>query len=188
MGEYYHTEQSVKEYIQMAKDVNSENLIRLFENVLKKGDAVLEIGSGPGTDWSILNVSFKTIGSDFSKEFLHHLKEKFPEGEFLELDAITLKTAINFDGIYANKVLQHLTDKEIEMSVERQAVLLNDGGVVCHSYWYGEGDENFKGMYVNYQDEKRLLEIYTPYFEVLKLEKYKEFDKDDSIVIIGRKK
>lgn len=110
MAEYYHSKESVAEYISMAKDVDSSQLIAKFEKHLQPGSYVLEMGSGPGTDWEILSRTFKVIGSDLSKEFLKYLSKKHPNHSFLELDAVTLDTNKTFEGIYSNKVLQHLTD------------------------------------------------------------------------------
>ncbi len=185
---YYHTKDSVQEYIQMAKDVNSKGLIEKFKTFLKPQSSILELGSGPGTDWNILQQDFRVTGSDNSLEFLRHLKESFPKGEFLELDAITLDTNKNFEGIYANKVLFHLSDEELKASLLRQQQVLLPKGVICHSYWKGKGEESFKGMFVNYHDIEELKGFYAPNFEVLLIEEYKEFEKGNSIVVIARKK
>jgi len=187
-GEYYKTKESVKEYIQLAKEVSGIALIRQLEKELPKNAAVLEIGTGPGTDWKLLNKKYQVIGSDFSKEFLKHLKTENPQGSFLELDAISLKTTLRFDGIYSNKVLQHLTDNELAVSIKRQAELLNPQGIICHSFWKGEGTEVFKGLFVNYHHENDLIKYFGGDFEILSIQTYQEFDAEDSILIIGKKK
>ncbi|MEQ8324973.1 MAG: class I SAM-dependent methyltransferase [Vicingaceae bacterium] len=185
---YYKSKESVKEYIQLAKGVNGSALIERLIPFLKVGGKLLELGSGPGTDWNILTKHYQVIGSDFSKEFLDHLKSSFPSGEFCELDAITIETKATFDGIYSNKVLHHLTDAELHESVKRQCEVLNPRGIICHSFWEGEGSETFKGMFVNYHTSKELDKVFEPYFDLLLLEKYKEFNDGDSILAIARKK
>ncbi len=187
-GSYYHTKESVEEYINMAKDVNSEELILKLNEFLKPGLKVLELGSGPGTDLLLLRKNYKAIGSDFSEEFVARLKVKFPNDDILHLDAISISTEKSFDGIYSNKVLQHLTDQEIGQSVQRQVQILNANGIICHSFWRGDGEEVFKGMFVNYQSEYSLRALFQEDFEILQLERYKEFDEDDSLVLIARKK
>lgn len=187
-GEYYKTKESVDEYIKLAKDVNGKQLIEKLERVLPPNSVLLEIGSGPGTDWEILNKSYRVIGSDNSTEFLSHLISKNPNGEFLELDAVTLITDKKFDGIYSNKVMHHLTNNELERSLKRQYEILNTNGIICHSFWKGEGSEIFKGLFVNYHDEVSLKEIFKTHFEILSIENYKEFENDDSILLIGKKK
>jgi SAM-dependent methyltransferase len=184
---YYHTKESVSEYIQLAKDVDSKSLIKLFANHMETHSKVLEIGSGPGTDWNILNGLFHVIGSDQSKLFVEHLQESFPNGDFLELDAVTLDTSLLFDGIYSNKVLHHLSDDELVQSLHRQYEILKPGGIICHSFWKGEGTETFKGMFVNYHTSKALQNLFQEKYTVLMLKNYQEFEEDDSLVVIAMK-
>jgi SAM-dependent methyltransferase len=185
---YYKTKESVEEYIQLAKDVDGRQLIEKLEQFLPAGSTLLELGSGPGTDWKILNEIYKVVGSDNSSEFLKHLKAKNPNGEFLELDAVTLTTDKKFDGIYSNKVLHHLSDEELLDSVKSQYEILNHGGIICHSFWKGEGTEIFKGLFVNYHNELDVKETFSEYFEIILIEEYKEFEEDDSLLFIARKK
>lgn len=185
---FYKTKESVAEYIQSAKGFSGAELIKKLQDFLPDGSVVLEIGSGPGTDWEILSSTYKVIGSDNSLEFLEHLIRENPQGEFLELDAVTLQTTKEFDGIYSNKVLHHLTDDELMASVKRQYDLLNPNGIICHSFWKGEGSEVFKGMFVNYHREEDIKKVFGNYFDFLLVESYKEFDDGDSILLIGRKR
>ena len=112
-----------------------------LKNFLPAKAHVLEIGSGPGTDWSILQKYYKITGSDNSPEFLKRLNASFQDGEFLSLEASTLKTNLKFDGIYSNKVLHHLEDEALEASIHRQAEILKPGGIICHTFWKGKDSE-----------------------------------------------
>ncbi len=188
VGEYYNTKESVDEYIHAAAGHSGSQLIAKLKDFLPVGSVLLEIGSGPGTDWEILSKDYQVVGSDFSPEFLRRLREKFPKGEFMELDAATLATDHTFAGIYSNKVLHHLTDDALVTSFERQAALLKSGGVFCHSFWAGEGSEVFKGMFVNYHTEVGIRRCCESLFEVLLVESYPEFEDGDSLLVIGRKK
>lgn len=187
-GEYYHTEESVEEYIKLAEGVNGGELIQKLKKYLPSKSTVLELGSGPGTDFRILSDTYSVVGSDNSKEFLNHLVTQNPDSLFLELDAVTLSTAKKFDGLYSNKVLHHLKDDELLDSIKRQYELLNEGGVICHSFWKGEGSEVFKGMFVNYHTEGTLKGYFEEYFDLLVVESYMEFEEGDSVLLIGRKK
>lgn len=73
-------------------------------------------------------------------------------------------------------------------SIKRQHELLNEGGIICHSFWKGEGTEVFKGMFVNYHTENALKDYFKEYFEILLLESYMEFEEGDSVLLIGKKK
>ncbi len=189
MGEgYYKTKASVEEYIKLAKGVDGQILIEKLKEHLPSGAHLLEIGSGPGTDWNILKKDYDVVGSDNSSEFLNHLISNNPQGRFLELDAVTLATDKIFGGIYSNKVLHHLKDKELIASINRQYEILNTKGIICHSFWKGKGSEIFKGLFVNYHSEQILRNLFEKKFEILFLDCYQEFENNDSILLIGRKK
>ena len=187
-GEYYKTKETVDEYIKSAKDVNGKQLIKKLEQVLAPNSLMLEIGSGPGTDWNILNKLYDVIGSDNSTEFLNHLVSENPNGKFLELDAITLQTDKMFDGIYSNKVMHHLSNSELTDSIKKQHEILNHNGIICHSFWKGEGSEVFKGLFVNYHSENALREFFEKFFEIISIDRYNEFEDADSLLLIGKKK
>lgn len=185
---YYHTQESVSEYIQLSKDVNGSKLIQKLKTFLKPGSSILELGSGPGTDWNLLNKDFEPTGSDNSEEFLKRLRAAHPEGQFLELDAASIDTVLNFDAIYSNKVLHHLRDEELEASIARQHEVVNLGGYICHSFWKGEGSEIFKGLFVNYHTEEELKSLFERSFDLVLLEAYEEFEPGDSLLLIARKR
>ncbi len=187
-GEYYKTKDSVAEYIRLAKDVNGAKLIEKLRKVLPGGLSVLELGSGPGSDWKILSQTYNVVGSDFSKEFLAHLAKTYPNDNFLALNAITLATEQRFNGIYSNKVLHHLTNEGLSKSIKRQAEVLHPDGIICHSFWKGEGSEQFKGMFVNYHYESDLRTFFEEKFEILSIDSYDEFETNDSLLLIGKKK
>ena len=187
-NDFYLKKESVNKYIEMAKDVNSQKVIDAFKLHLNSNSKILELGTGPGTDWEILNKEFEIIGSDFSDELLEILKGKYPSGRFLQLDAITIETNDRFDAIYANKVLQHLSDVELIKSIDRQFEILNPKGLVCFTFWKGEKEEEYQGMYVNNQTKKSLLNFFEREFDILKLEEYKEFEEGDSLLLIAQKK
>jgi len=74
------------------KSYASQNIVGTsVKHFLPAKAHVLEIGSGPGTDWSTLQSFYKITGSDNSPEFLKHLNDSFPDGEFLLSEASTLK-------------------------------------------------------------------------------------------------
>lgn len=185
---YYHTKASVDEYIDLAKGIDGKLLIEKLKRFLPSGSSLLEIGSGPGKDWQILNEYFNTTGSDNSAEFLSRLTENNPNNEFFELNASALQTDKKFAGIYSNKVMHHLKDQELEASVKRQYEILKSEGIICHSFWAGTGTETYKGMFVNYHSKTELKHFFENYFEILLIENYKEFEENDSIVLIGKKK
>ena len=188
MGKYYHTKESVEEYIRLAKGFDGKQIISLLKELLPSGSELLEIGSGPGKDWEILKAFYRVIGSDFSQEFLKHLRASYPGGEFIELDATTLQTGLTFDGIYSNKVLHHLEDEDLEGSVKRQFEILKPGGIVCHTFWKGEDSEIYNDLFVNYHTDAGIRTLFEDRFDPLLIRSYKEFEEGDSILYMGQKK
>ena len=186
-GKYYHTKESVAEYIRLAKDVNGEELIKKLKRFLPLNSTLLEIGTGPGTDWELLSEDYQVLGSDNSLDFLDHLHATFPKGRFIELDATTLSTDEKFDAIYSNKVMHHLSDNELFDSIARQYEVLNPNGIICHSFWRGEGSEVFKGLFVNYHTANTLKDFFESHFDTLELEPYGEFEDGDSLLLIGKR-
>ena len=184
---YYHTKESVDSYIKMAEGYNGQALIERLKKHLKNGCSILELGSGPGNDIELLGQDFKVTGSDYSELFLERLNKCHTDISFLNLDAISLSTTLSFDGIYSNKVLQHLTDKELKTSIENQYRIVNDDGVICHSFWNGEGCDTIGGIIHNYHTRDDLVELFSPKFTILHLEEYKEMDEGDSLFIIAQK-
>ncbi|MGB0431737.1 MAG: class I SAM-dependent methyltransferase, partial [Bacteroidia bacterium] len=157
---FYQTKEGVSQYIKMAQDVDSSQLIEKLKKHLSQDASVLELGSGPGTDWQLLNQCFNVTGSDYSAEFINHLKAHIPNGEFFELDASTLDIDKQFDAIYSNKVLHHLSDAQLASSIKNQVRILNPNGIICHSFWQGKGDEIFNGLFVNYHEEDDLIKTF----------------------------
>lgn len=187
-SDYYHTKESVDQYIAAAEGFNGSELINELKKHLPAGKSVLEIGSGPGADFEILMGDYAVVGSDFSNEFISRLNIRFPSQQFLNLDATTLKTNLKFDAIYSNKVLQHLSNEQLEKSIEAQIRCLNTDGIICHSFWKGKGNESFEGSLVNYQTKESLLSFFREKFTILYLEEYKEFEAHDSLLLIAQLK
>lgn len=184
---YYKTKESVDEYIRLAEGFDGKALIKQLLEHVQGHTTVLELGSGPGKDWQILQETFQVTGSDSSPEFVKRLKAQYLAGDFVELDASKLLIDKKFDIIFSNKVMHHLNDDEMAHSFQKQFELLNDQGIICHSFWKGQGTEVFKGLYVNYVLKNDLETLMKRWFEPLVLQEYAEFEDNDSLLLIARK-
>ena len=178
----------IEEYIKMAKGYDGRKIISELSKYLPPGSSILELGMGPGTDLLLLKQHYNATGSDYSSIFVNRYQKTHPKADLLVLDAISLETDRNFQGIYSNKVLIHLTHEELEQSILRQDLILQSPGIICHSFWVGEGEENYNGLRFVYYTEKKLRQLFVDKFEILKIKKYQEIEPDDSIFIIARKK
>lgn len=188
MTQYYQTKETALEYIELAKGYDGRELIKRLNLFLPKQTTLLELGSGPGTDLNFLKDQYQVTGSDFSKVFLKILSKEYPTIPLLELNAVTLNTTKKFNGIYSNKVLQHLTIDELKKSIQSQCQILTEEGIICHSFWKGEGNEEFGGVLHQYYNEATLFVLFSDLFDVLVVENYTELEKNDSLLLIARKK
>lgn len=185
---YFNDEKKVKEYIKMCEDTNSKKLIDILKNYLEKDSLLLELGMGPGKDLDLLKKYYNTIGSDNSQLFLDIYKEKNKDSELLFLDAVTINTEKKFDCIYSNKVLQHLTREELSNSILRQKEVLNDEGILFHTFWRGNSEEIYDGLRFVYYEKEELINIFKKYFNIIEINYYCEEKEKDSIYIILKKK
>ncbi len=186
-NDFFDSEENVEEYVEMADGYDGEALIAELRNHLPEGASVLELGMGPGKDLDILAETYQVCGSDRSAVFLGRYRRHQPQADLLQLDAVTLETERTFDAIYSNKVLHHLTRAELAESFRRQAARLNGGGLLFHSFWYGDKEESFAGMQFVYYTEETLQRVIGPEFEWVKAELYTELEDGDSFYVILKK-
>jgi trans-aconitate methyltransferase len=144
---FFDTEEGVSEYLEMAKGHDGRELILRIREHLAPGSTVLELGMGPGTDLEILSAHYRVTGSDSSNLFLEIYRKINPEADLLLLDAVTIETDKRFDCIFSNKVLHHLERSDLETSVPRQAAVLEEDGLVAHSFWSGNKIEEHGGLH-----------------------------------------
>jgi SAM-dependent methyltransferase len=184
---YYDDPENVQEYIEMAEGYDGRELVKALSKHLRPGATVLELGMGPGKDLDLLNETFQATGSDYARPFLDRYLDQHPHADLLLLDAVTLDTDRTFDAIYSNKVLYHLTQEELCRSLRQQARILNPGGVLLHSLWYGEGEEDLHGLHFVYYTEATLTELVGDEFEIVETACYTEMEADDSFYVVMRR-
>ncbi|NNF59157.1 MAG: class I SAM-dependent methyltransferase [Rhodothermaceae bacterium] len=184
---YYEDEQNARAYIAMAEGYDGRAIIERLKAYLPLQSSVLELGMGPGVDLDLLKEAFVATGSDKAQPFLDRYRQAHPDADLLVLDAATLDTDRTFDCIYSNKVLHHLTSTARAQSLAQQHGRLNEGGLICHTFWHGDRVEEHHGLQFHYLTEAQLAEALAPHFEMLVLERYTEMETDDSVLVIARK-
>jgi cyclopropane fatty-acyl-phospholipid synthase-like methyltransferase len=185
---FYENETNVENYSKFTPSHDGGLLVGSLAAHLPEGASVLELGMGPGKDYSLLDQRFKVTGSDFSEAFLERYRAQDASAELLHLDARTLQTEHRFDAIFSNKALIHFSPEELQQSFARQYEVLNDGGLILHSLWYGEGQKEFGELTLVYHNERDLKELLEGSFEILALEKHAKMADGDSIYVVARKK
>ena len=184
---FYDSEKNVNDYIRMAEAFDGAELIKVLHKHLLEGSTVLELGMGPGKDLALLAERYEVTGSDSSRVFVDLYRQSHPERDLLLLDAVTMETDRTFDGIYSNKVLQHLTKEQLSVSLQRQRGALDSSGVLMHSFWHGSGEEEHQGLLSVYYTEADLVDLVAKGYEVEELERYREMEDGDSIYMVLRK-
>jgi SAM-dependent methyltransferase len=182
----FNTRKSAAEYILMADGYDGRAIVEVLQAYLKPGSSVLELGMGPGKDIELLEEKYRVTGSDVSKVFIDMYREKRPAADLLHLDAMTLDTDRRFDCIYSNKVLHYLSAGQLKTSFARQAEVLNPGGILCHTVWYGDKQVNVRDMTFFYYTEQTMKDCFDG-FEVLVARTYREMDVDDSLLMVLKK-
>jgi len=182
---FYDEEKTALQYIAMAEGYDGRELVEVLKLHLPAGARVLELGMGPGVDLDILKAHFEVTGSDNSQFFLDRYRGNHPHADLILLDAVALDTERVFNCLYSNKVMHHLTQKELRMSFQRQRQLLSDQGLVLHSFWRGTGIEEHHGLKFVYQTEETLRSAVGEYFKVLDIVAYTEMEEDDSLYVLA---
>ncbi|NND70471.1 MAG: class I SAM-dependent methyltransferase [Rhodothermales bacterium] len=182
--DYYDIPENVETYCRMAEGYSGSNLVRVLKRHLLPEADVLEIGMGPGTDLDQLKRHFKVVGSDRSQVFLDRYRKKHPDQKLLRLEAMSLRTRKHFDAIYSNKVLHHLTDRQLARSFERQYDILRPEGLALHSFWYGEGEYFENDLRVVLRTENDVIQMVAEIFDVVEIGRYKEITRNDSFFVL----
>ena len=184
---FFDDPKNVGEYIQMADGYDGRELIEVLERHLPDGKSVLELGMGPGKDLDMLALRYDVTGSDSSKVFLDLYRDSHPDVNLVQLDAVTMDIEKSFDCIYSNKVLHHLAKAELVQSFQMQREKLFDDGLLMHSFWFGDKEEEIQGLRFVYYTRESLLDCIGDGYEIVELEMYTEFEENDSFYIVLRK-
>lgn len=184
---YFDSEENVEEYIKMAEGYDGAELIEILREYLPEGSSVLEIGMGPGKDLEDLKRSYDVTGSDRSRIFIERYRNEHPGTDLMLLDAVSMKIDRTFDCIYSNKVLHQLDRKQLKESFLLQKKVLKPGGLLLHSFWYGEDIEEIHDFISYNITEDELITIVQSDYKVLRLERYAEMEKGDSLFIVLEK-
>jgi cyclopropane fatty-acyl-phospholipid synthase-like methyltransferase len=185
---FYENKEKVDKYTKFTPAHDGALLIDVLSEHLPEDATVLELGMGPGKDFKMLSRRYRVTGSDFSHLFLQRYREQDPAADLLHLDARTLETDRTFDAVFSNKALIHMSRAELQQSFDRQHAVLNDNGLILHSFWIGEGQDTFSDLNFVYHNEQDLTKMLEMSFDILALEKHAKVADDDSIYVLARKK
>ncbi len=184
---YFDNEKNCDEYVKMAEGYDGFGLIEKLGNYIAPGQTVLELGMGPGVDLDLLCERYVATGSDSSKVFVDRYSRAHPEARVLMLDAVSIDTDERYDAVYSNKVLQHLTRDELRRSLVRQAEVVERGGYLMHSFWFGDKEERHHGLLFTYHTSRSIEALTPSELEIVEAYRYDEMKKDDSLAVVFRR-
>ncbi len=184
----YETSEGVDQYFEMSEGYDLSHYSGRIQKYLPVGKTLLEIGMGPGNDFIWLSKIYETTGSDYSKEFISRAEKRFPGADLVQLDGITLTTNRTFDALFSSKVYQHIPTSKMTDVFDNQHRILNKDGVIIHTFWVGGSTMEIDDMVFFYHNTTDLLKMLNKKFTVLHSESYTEFENNDSLFIIARKK
>ena len=185
---YFDNPKNVEQYIEMMRGFDNAFMLDRVFTYLPPGGKMLELGIGAGLDLDTLKKSYDMTGSDLSAAFLDAYRSRDNETPLKRLDAVTLDIDERFDYIYSNKVLIHLPDEDLKTSFQNQARILNNNGLVMHTFWRGRKTETLHGLLFNYQRKRDIVQLSEPWFRTVHYEEYTEISAKDSFIIILKKK
>lgn len=186
--DYFKQRENMDLYTNMIAGYNNSFVISQVEKILPPNSTLLELGMGTGLDLISLSQKYKVVGSDYSNIFVEDFKQK-SDLEVLVLYAVNIDINRNFDCIYSNKVLQHLSKSEFISSLISQYEHLNKSGIIFLTLWHGEYREEFEldgQLRFVYYNEKAIENIIPKQLEIKNIILYSECECNDSMIIVLR--
>lgn len=110
----------------------------LFDDYLRKGDKVLDLGCGNGRFYEAVQAKkIDYIGIDKSKKIIEIARRRYPQVRFQVADALNLPFPDNFfDKVYSIAVFHHIPSKEIRIEFLKEAKrVLKPGGFLILTVW-----------------------------------------------------
>ena len=184
----YNTPDGVDRYFEMSKGYDLSSYKKLFLKYLPAGKSLLELGMGPGNDFAWLSEIYQMTGSDYSSEFISRARKRFPGADLMILDGISLNTERQFDAVFSCKVYQHIPLKKLKTALDNQYKILFYKGVIIHSFWVGGSETDIEDMQFYYHDREDLLDLIGKKYTILETIDYKEFEDNDSLLVIAEKR
>ena len=110
----------------------------LFDDYLKEGDRVLDLGCGNGRHYELFkdkNVDY--IGADVSEKLTEVARSKYPEAIFKEIDPLNFPFPDNyFDKVYNIAVLHNIPSEELRVQFLKEAKrVLKEKGIIVITVW-----------------------------------------------------
>lgn len=110
----------------------------LFNDYIKEGEKILDIGCGNGRYFELLKIkNADYVGIDNSSKLIEEAKKKYPEADFRVADALSLPFGDDsFDKVYSIAVLHNIPSKELRAKFLSEAKrVLKKNGLLVITVW-----------------------------------------------------
>jgi ubiquinone/menaquinone biosynthesis C-methylase UbiE len=128
----------IAEDFSRTRDEIWDEMFFLFENYLKPGDKLLDLGCGNGRWFKLFKTyNIDYIGVDSSKSLIDIAQKNNPEAKFQVEEGLNLSFPDNFfDKIYSIAVFHHIPSKEFRLKFLKEIKrVLRPGGLLVLTVW-----------------------------------------------------
>lgn len=156
---YYNTHAS--DMIENTLKVDLQPIYDKFEQFIKPGSKILDVGFGSGRDsLHFAGKGYSVVSIDFSSEVYNRGKILL-NNEVLLVDVREMRYKNEFDAIWASAVFFHFTNEEIIDVMQRCYDALKEQGVVYISFKYGVQEVLRHGRFFNDFNEEKFQSLLT---------------------------
>ena len=135
-ADYYNS--NAQRFSESTRDLNMLELYRPFEQRLKAGARILDVGCGSGRDSKYFSSKGYSIDAIEPSPELVKIATSW-SGVAVKLGSVQDLTAIGkYDGIWACASLLHIREEELQSAFATLARALKAGGTIYCSFKYGE--------------------------------------------------
>jgi pimeloyl-ACP methyl ester carboxylesterase len=156
-------EHGVEDYTQRSvRTPGSERFLRQVLGLLARGAHMLELGSGPGHDALFFEAAgIEVRRTDGALGFVERLRASGVEADLLEMTGGDFGGP--YDAVFADAVLVHLTDAQLELVLAKALRAVRAGGLLAFTVKEGDGQawstaKLGRPRFFNYWREPALLE------------------------------
>jgi cyclopropane fatty-acyl-phospholipid synthase-like methyltransferase len=151
--DFYNKSQNASEFYERTINYDMKNIYKPFIEQVMIGGHILDAGCGPGRDslYFIKN-GYKITSMDASEEMIK-IASKLTEQNAIKMRFQEMDFDNDFDGIWANASLLHVSKEEMSDVMDRLTKALKKDGIMFTSLKYGDKEEVIEGRFFNFYNE-----------------------------------
>lgn len=162
--EFYN--KNAGEYFDATVDLDMQDSLDRFTELLPEGGSILDLGCGSGRDSAyFISCGFDVTAMDASEEMCSlasiHIGQDVLQMSFAEMDFDEV-----FDGIWACASLLHVPSKEMDVIMSKVIKSMKRNGILFMSFRYGEFEGERDGRYYTDYQTRTLKELIARFEEL----------------------